>query len=75
MGALDLTGTCTCKNLRYAVHLASPDSARTSLCHCSSCKKAFGTNYGLTSKVRAHTMIGQTCVSPGVALRGSLFSR
>lgn len=50
--ALTLTGTCTCKKLQYTVKLDSADSARTSLCHCSSCKKAFGTNYGLTSKVR-----------------------
>lgn len=49
--ALTLTGTCTCKKLQYTVELDSADSARTSLCHCSSCKKAFGTNYGLTSKV------------------------
>ncbi|KAJ0116380.1 hypothetical protein J7T55_007360 [Diaporthe amygdali] len=48
--ALNLTGTCTCKNLQYTVKLDSADSARTSLCHCSSCKKAFGTNFGLTSK-------------------------
>ncbi|KAL2289164.1 hypothetical protein FJTKL_02961 [Diaporthe vaccinii] len=49
--ALNLTGTCTCKKLQYTVRLDSADSARTSLCHCSSCKKAFGTNYGLTSKI------------------------
>lgn len=48
--ALNLTGTCTCKKLQYTVRLDSADSARTSLCHCLSCKKAFGTNYGLTSK-------------------------
>ncbi|KAJ3546188.1 hypothetical protein NM208_g2118 [Fusarium decemcellulare] len=29
----------------------SPDDARTSLCHCSSCRRAFGTNFGLTTKV------------------------
>ncbi|PSR78090.1 Mss4-like protein [Coniella lustricola] len=32
---------CTCKTLQYTVKLDSADSARTSLCHCSSCKKAF----------------------------------
>lgn len=54
--ALNLTGSCTCKTLRYTVKLDSADSARTSLCHCSSCKKAFGTNYGLTSKVRTRVL-------------------
>lgn len=49
--ALNLTGTCTCRKLQYTVKLDSADTARTSLCHCSSCKKAFGTNFGLTSKV------------------------
>lgn len=49
--ALNLTGTCTCKNLQYTVKLESADEGRTTLCHCSSCKKAFGTNYGLTSKI------------------------
>lgn len=56
--ALTLTGTCTCKRLQYTVKLDSADSARTSLCHCSSCKKAFGTNYGLTSKVRIRLPLG-----------------
>ncbi|KAH8781242.1 glutathione-dependent formaldehyde-activating enzyme [Diaporthe sp. PMI_573] len=48
--ALNLTGTCTCRKLRYTVKLDSADSARTSLCHCSSCKKAFATNFGSKSK-------------------------
>ncbi|PYH49129.1 GFA family protein [Aspergillus saccharolyticus JOP 1030-1] len=44
-------GSCYCRNITYDLSLASPDDARTSLCHCSSCRKAFGTNYGLTAKV------------------------
>jgi hypothetical protein len=46
-----LTGTCFCGNLKYQLHLKSKDDARTSLCHCSSCKKAFGGAFGLTIKV------------------------
>lgn len=46
-----LTGSCYCKNIQYEVSLNSPDDARTSLCHCRNCKKAFGTNYGLTAKI------------------------
>ncbi|KAL4810650.1 Mss4-like protein [Aspergillus unguis] len=45
------TGSCTCRRIQYNLALNSPDDARTSLCHCSSCKKAFGTNYGLTAKI------------------------
>ncbi|GCB18891.1 putative glutathione-dependent formaldehyde-activating enzyme [Aspergillus awamori] len=44
-------GSCFCHKITYNLNLSSPDDARTSLCHCSSCKKAFGTNYGLTAKV------------------------
>ena len=60
--ALNLTGTCTCKRLQYTVKLESADQGRTTLCHCSSCKKAFGTNYGLTSKVIGpHPCSPSTC--------------
>ncbi|KAJ5280707.1 DUF636 domain protein [Penicillium angulare] len=51
------SGSCFCRNIEYELHLASPDEARTSLCHCRNCRhwqmmqKAFGTNYGLTVKV------------------------
>ncbi|KAJ9304615.1 hypothetical protein DTO217A2_5851 [Paecilomyces variotii] len=45
------TGSCYCRAIEYELELASPDEARTSLCHCRNCKKAFGTNYGLTAKV------------------------
>ncbi|KAK1766328.1 DUF636-domain-containing protein [Phialemonium atrogriseum] len=48
---LDLTGRCVCNKLQYSAHLESTDDARTSICHCSSCRRAFGTNYGLTTKV------------------------
>ncbi|KAK0739444.1 Mss4-like protein [Apiosordaria backusii] len=46
-----LKGSCTCKALQYTLSLPSLDEARTTLCHCSSCRRAFGTNYGLTAKV------------------------
>ncbi|OQD70213.1 hypothetical protein PENDEC_c025G04344 [Penicillium decumbens] len=45
------TGSCFCRNIEYELQLNSPDEARASLCHCRSCKKAFGTNYGLTAKI------------------------
>ncbi|KAK1141736.1 hypothetical protein N8T08_008834 [Aspergillus melleus] len=45
------TGSCYCRKIEYELDLSSPDDARTSLCHCRNCKKAFGTNYGLTAKV------------------------
>ncbi|KAI9373403.1 Mss4-like protein [Aspergillus egyptiacus] len=45
------TGSCTCRRIEYNLTLSSPDDARTSLCHCKNCKKAFGTNYGLTAKI------------------------
>ena len=48
---ITLTGHCTCGALRYSASLDSADAARTSLCHCGSCRRAFGTNYGLTTKV------------------------
>ncbi|KAI0696479.1 DUF636 domain protein [Cerioporus squamosus] len=49
--SVKLTGSCYCRNLEYVVNLNSKDEARTSLCHCRNCKKAFGGNYGLTAKV------------------------
>ncbi|KAK2805074.1 hypothetical protein FQN50_006319 [Emmonsiellopsis sp. PD_5] len=45
------TGSCYCRAIQYQLNLASPDEARASLCHCRNCKKAFGTNFGLTAKV------------------------
>ncbi|KAJ9160690.1 DUF636-domain-containing protein [Coniochaeta hoffmannii] len=48
---LDLKGRCVCSSLKYSVNLNSADDARTTLCHCKSCRRAFGANYGLTTKV------------------------
>jgi len=48
---MHLQGRCVCQRLRYTLDLESPDDARTTLCHCNSCRRAFGTNYGLTAKV------------------------
>ncbi|CEJ62272.1 Putative DUF636 domain protein [Penicillium brasilianum] len=45
------TGSCFCRKIEYELRLGSADDARTTLCHCRNCKKAFGTNYGLTAKV------------------------
>lgn len=47
----DYKGQCVCGKLQYTLALDSPDAARTSLCHCLSCRRAFGTNFGLTTKV------------------------
>ncbi|KAM7204682.1 DUF636 domain containing protein [Naviculisporaceae sp. PSN 640] len=48
-------GHCVCNKVRYSLDLDSNDSdsasPRTTLCHCKSCRRAFGTNYGLTAKV------------------------
>lgn len=49
--ALHLQGGCVCKKLQYSLDLDSADEARATLCHCHSCRRAFGTNYGLTAKV------------------------
>lgn len=46
----EFKGGCTCGQLRYTLSLNSPDDARTTLCHCHSCKKAFGGAFGLTAK-------------------------
>jgi len=48
-----LRGRCVCDRVRYTLDLeqAPEEAARTTLCHCRSCWRAFGTNYGLTAKV------------------------
>ncbi|KAJ3997674.1 DUF636 domain protein [Lentinula boryana] len=48
-----LSGSCYCHALEYKLELESPDAARTSLCHCSSCKvkSLWNKLYGLTAKV------------------------
>lgn len=48
---LTLSGGCYCGKLRYELSLNSKDEARTSLCHCGNCKKAFGGVFGVTVKV------------------------
>ncbi|KAL1388133.1 Mss4-like protein [Phyllosticta capitalensis] len=48
---MKLTGSCFCRAIVYEINLKSPDDATTSLCHCGNCKKAYGTNYGLTTEV------------------------
>jgi hypothetical protein len=48
---LTIPGSCTCGSVQYTLTMDSADAARTSLCHCHSCRKAFGTNFGLTTKV------------------------
>jgi len=45
------TGSCYCRAITYTVDIDSPDAARTSLCHCSNCKKFTGGNYGITTKL------------------------
>ena len=54
-GPIDLNGGCTCGKLRYKLSLNNLDDARTSLCHCGSCKRAFGGEFGLTAKVPKDT--------------------
>jgi len=49
--SLNLTGTCYCKSLSYNLRLDDKMDARTTLCHCANCKKAFGGAFGLTAKV------------------------
>ncbi|KAL8756480.1 MAG: hypothetical protein Q9184_004488 [Pyrenodesmia sp. 2 TL-2023] len=44
-------GACYCKAVKYEIDIASPDEARTSLCHCKNCKRFFGTAFGLTTKI------------------------
>ncbi|PSN66388.1 hypothetical protein BS50DRAFT_635517 [Corynespora cassiicola Philippines] len=53
-GQIHLSGSCFCRGLVYQLRLDSKDEARTSLCHCGSCKKAFGGAFGLTTKVPLH---------------------
>ena len=48
---LSLTGGCYCKKITYTIRLASSDEAQTTICHCQSCKKTFGSAFGVTVKV------------------------
>ncbi|KAI9786058.1 MAG: hypothetical protein M1816_008149 [Peltula sp. TS41687] len=45
------TGGCYCGEIRYEIDLASPDDARTSICHCKNCRKWTGSAFGITTKV------------------------
>ncbi|EKM50724.1 uncharacterized protein PHACADRAFT_166415 [Phanerochaete carnosa HHB-10118-sp] len=49
-------GGCYCGQIRYKVDLQSLDEARTSICHCKSCKRYFGTGFGLTTKIPKGTL-------------------
>jgi len=44
-------GGCYCMKVRYAIQLADPDEARTSICHCPNCKKFTGGSFGITIKI------------------------
>jgi len=49
--SVTLKGSCCCKTLKYYLKLQNIDDARTTLCHCANCKKAFGGVFGLTAKI------------------------
>ena len=48
---LVFTGGCYCKKITYTIRLANRQEARTTTCHCRSCKKTFGSVFGVTVKV------------------------
>ena len=46
-----LPGGCYCGAVRFTITLANPATeARTSLCHCGSCKRFTGGEHGITTK-------------------------
>ncbi|KAF2723597.1 hypothetical protein K431DRAFT_15071 [Polychaeton citri CBS 116435] len=47
----ELQGGCSCGKLRYSLTLESTGDAKTSLCHCHSCKQAYGGAFGVTARV------------------------
>lgn len=49
--SINLPGSCFCNNIAYCIRLETLDDAKTSLCHCKTCKKAFGGAFGLLAKV------------------------
>jgi len=51
MPAHQYLGGCFCNAIRYTLTLSSPDDARTTLCHCHSCKKFTGGPFGATAKI------------------------
>ena len=44
-------GRCYCRQISYSITLQTPDSARTSLCHCKNCKIFTGGPFGITTKI------------------------
>lgn len=64
------SGGCTCGRVRYKLNLESIDDARTSLCHCGSCKRAMGGAFGLTAKVPL-TMFELTDGSPKLFIQAN----
>lgn len=48
---LVFTGGCYCKKLTYNIRVISRDEVRTTICHCKSCKKTFGSAFAATVKV------------------------
>ncbi|KAL1582136.1 hypothetical protein WHR41_09368 [Cladosporium halotolerans] len=62
-----LNGGCTCGLLRYTLNLpGSSDDARTTLCHCHSCKRAFGGAFGLTAKTAKDNLKYTTSTTPKI---------
>ncbi len=46
-----VTGGCYCKKITYALRLDSKEDVQTTVCHCKSCKKTFGSVFGVLVKV------------------------
>lgn len=65
---INVDGGCVCGALHYSVTVSSRDDARTSLCHCWSCKRAFGTEFGLTTKVRGYHKIPHSWLAAAAGL-------
>ncbi|PVI02959.1 hypothetical protein DM02DRAFT_275739 [Periconia macrospinosa] len=49
-----LKGSCYCRHLTYLIAVENVDSIKTSMCHCTACKKVYGGAFGLTAKVPVH---------------------
>jgi len=49
-------GSCYCGEVQYKLTLDNPaEDARTSICHCTNCKKFTGGPYGITTKLPRST--------------------
>lgn len=63
-------GSCFCHKITYNLNLSSPDDARTSLCHCRSCKVSLARllhGYDLRSIDKCHPQGAQlTNKYPGI---------